>query len=377
MKRLAALLLAAGLVAGACGGDSGPDPEANPKDALVSAFEKLTDSEGIAMELSFDATVESLNALGGEGAEELSEEDAEKILDSSLSVLSKGKGDDAQFEMVVTIAGEDDVNIKMVDKVLYFQVDVEGLAETFGADTQEFDAAAQQAEAAGMAFVRPALEGEWIAVTGAEELAKQFGGAQQTEDMEASQEQFLNDITEALKDTAEVTSEGEDDAGTRLSVSLPIRDIYSRLSAALQQNPATAAVPLGQLPPESEIPDESVLLDVWVDEGDVTQVAFDLAQLARFEDGGSGEVGERAALLIELDEFDGDVEVPDDAVEVSAQQLFQGLGGAMMPGMMGGSSGSMTIPPPGGGGGFDCDQLKGAPPSVLEQFAEECPELQN
>src|SRR5687768_7040969 len=60
MKRLAALLLAAGLLAGACGGDSGPDPEADPKGALVSAFEKLTQSEGIAMEISFDATAESL-----------------------------------------------------------------------------------------------------------------------------------------------------------------------------------------------------------------------------------------------------------------------------------------------------------------------------
>ena len=374
MKRLAALLLAAGLLAGACGGDSGPDPEADPKGALVSAFEKLTQSEGIAMEISFDATPESLNALGGEGSEEMSEEDAEKLLDSSLSVLSKGKGDDAQFEMVVTIAGEEDVTIKMVEKVLYFQVDVEGIAETFGADSSEFEAAARQAEAAGMTFVRPALNGEWIAVTGAEELSKQFGGGA-TEDMEASQQQFIQDMTEALKDTAEVTTEGEDDAGTRLAVSVPIRDIYSRLTSALQQNPATAAVPFAQLPPESEIPDESVVLDVWVEDDEVTQVAFDLAQVAALEGEGGG-TGGRAALLIELDEFDDDVEVPDDAVEVSAQQLFQMFGGAMMGGM-GGSSGSGSMMPPGGGGGFDCDQLKGAPPSILEQFAEECPELQN
>ena len=375
MKRLAALLLAAGLVLGACADDSsGPDPEANPKDALISAFENLSQSEGLSMVMSFDATTESISQLDSMGGgDPMAEEDAQKLLDSRLSVIAKGEGPDAQFEMVVTVAGEDDVTLKVVDKVLYVQVDAEGLAETFGADTGELDKAETEAAAAGMGFVKPLLDGEWVAVTGADELAEQFGApVQESDEAKASQQQLIEDMTNALRDHATVNSEGTDDAGDRLSVELPLREMYSSFTNALQQNPAAAAFPFGQLPPETEVPNETIAFDVWVEDDTVTQLAFDLAQLAKFEEG--AEVGERVAILLELDEFDGNVEVPDDAVEVSAQEIFQAIGGAMMPGMMGGAgAGGETAP----GAGFDCSQLQGAPPSVIEQFAEECPELQD
>jgi hypothetical protein len=74
--------------------------------------------------------------------------------------------------------------------------------------------------------------------------------------------------------------------------------------------------------------------------------------------------------LIEFDEFGDDIEVPEDAVEVSAQQLFQMFMGSMS-GSVSESGGSIPAP----SGSFDCSQLEGAPQDVLDQFADVCPGL--
>lgn len=380
MKRLGAVATGLVLLLGGCAG-AGPDAKENPKEALISAFEKLPEREGHEITLSLDATVESLQALGSSqpGGTGMSDDDAAKILESQIQVLTKGKGPDAQIEMVATIAGEEDLTIKVVDQNLYLQADAEGLAQTFGADPAELEQAAKQADAQGLDFVRPALEGEWIAITGFQELQEQLGGPSQ-EEMEQQQERFIRDMTDAMRDTAEVEHVGDEDAGEHLAVTLPIRDLYSRMMEALQASLGPAGG-LSPLPQAAEVPDESVVLDVWVEDDSVTQVAFDLTQVEDLEgDRGSTSDGGRAILLIELEEFTEDVQPPDDAVEVEAQRLFELFGSMMMPGA--GGAGGM----PGGTGGmpggtgttgeFDCTQLEGAPPAVLEQFADECPELQ-
>ena len=370
MKRIGALVAILGLLAAACGGGSGPDPESQPKEALISAFENLANSEGMEIVLSLDATAESLNGLAGEGGQPMGEETAEKILASSLRMLTKGKGEDAQFEMVATIAGEDDLEIKVVDKITYFRADAEGLTETFGGDPAELEVMGQQAAAQGLSFVEPALNGEWIAVTGAEELAQQFGGATDADAMAENQDQMIREITAALKESATVTSQGSDDVGERLSVSIPIQDLYQRLMSTLQGIPG---FPGGQLPPQTDVPDENVTLDVWVDDDQVTQASLDFIQFMNM--GGNATTTEgRVALLMEFEEFTDEIEAPGDAVEVPAEQLMQLFMGAA--GMGGGAMGGSA---PGGGGAppadFDCDQLKGAPPAIKEQFADMCPDL--
>jgi len=371
MKRIAALLAALGLLLAACGGASGPDPEANPKEALVSAFENLANSDGLEVNLSLDATPESLNALAGDGGEPLDAATAEKVLASSLRVLTKGKGEEAQLELVATIAGEEDLEIKVVDMVTYFRADAEGLMETFGADPSQLQMMSQQATAQGLTFVEPALNGEWIAVTGAEELSQQFGAAD-ADKMAESQQKLIRDITSALEEEATVTNEGSDDAGDHLGVSIPMRAIYQRLLSSFQGLPGMP--PMGELPPETEIPDENVVMDVWVDDDRVSQLGLDFAQFVGFG-GGAESTGGRVALLMTFEEFDDDIEPPGDAVEVPAEQLMQlFLGAGGMGGATGGGMGA------GGGAGelpadFDCDQLEGAPPAIKEQFADMCPDL--
>src|SRR5688500_9852203 len=74
MKRIGALVAAVGLLLAACGGEAGPDPQAEPKEALVSAFENLANSEGTEIVLSLDATAEALAGLSGEGGSPMDEE---------------------------------------------------------------------------------------------------------------------------------------------------------------------------------------------------------------------------------------------------------------------------------------------------------------
>ena len=378
MKRIGALVAAVALLLTACGGETGPDPQANPKEALVSAFENLANSEGMEMVLSLDATAESLNGLAGEGGQPMDDETAEKILDSSLRMLTRGKGEEAQFEMVATIAGEEDLEIKFIDKIMYFRADAEGLTETFGGDPAQLDAMAQQAAAQGMSFVKPALDGEWIAVTGTEELAQQFGGGMgmDANSMAQNQQKMIEEISAALEESATVTSQGSDDIGERLSVAIPIQKLYEKLMTTFQGIPG---FPGGQMPPATEVPDENVTLQVWVDDDRVTQASLDFVQFMNM-DGNATTTEGPVALLMEFEEFDDEIEAPDDAVEVPAEQIMQlfmgaaGMGGASM-----GEGGTMEVPPPGGGGGpppnFDCDQLKGAPPAIKEQFADMCPDL--
>lgn len=369
MKRIGALAAAVGLLLAACGGGSGPDPQANPKEALVSAFENLANSEGMEIVLSLDATAESLTGLAGEGGESMDEATVEKILDSSLRMVTRGKGEEAQFEMVATIAGEEDLEIKFVDKVFYFRADAAGLAETFGGDPSDLDVMAQEAAAAGLSFVEPALNGEWIAVTGIEQLAQQFGGTMDAQGMAENQQKVIDDISAAIEESATVTSEGSDDVGDHLRVAIPIRELYTKLMTSFQGIPG---FPGGQMPPSSEVPDEDVALDVWVDDDRVTQVSLDFVQFMKMGGGATSTEGP-VALLMAFEEFDDEIEVPGDAVEVPAEQLMQifmgaagGMGGATGGGMSGGGA------PP---ADFDCDQLKGAPPAIKQQFADMCPDL--
>jgi len=360
MKRLVALALPLVLLVAACG-DSGPDPSANPKDALISAFENLSEAEGVEIVFSLDASDETLVAVS-EGS--LTAEDASKISSSAITVRTRGRGEDAQMEMVATVAGEDDVTIKVVDQVLYAQIDAQGLVETFGGDPSELDMAASQAEAQGLGFVRNAIDGDWIAIEGFKELAEQFTGAAGGDAAMIDQQKFIEDMTKAIEDTSEVTHAGSDDAGDHLVVALSIRDLYTRFSSSIQG--LTGAVPMGGLPPASEIPDEIVELDVWVADDQVTQVRLDFLKIAQtFESEPPPEGVEDFGLLLEIEEFGDEIEAPDDAVEVDAQQLMQTF--------MGGMGAGGTAPGP--SSSFDCSQLEGAPQDVLDQFADICPGL--
>lgn len=373
MKKALALAVISALLMGACAG--GDAPSEDPKAALISAMENTGSAEGLTFTLSLQSTPESLDAMaradgGGSG---LAEEDAERFLDSSVTISTRGSGEEGAFEMVVNVAGQDDFEMKAIDEVLYLRADVEGLVETFGGDPSEIDTGVQQAEAQGLDFVRPAAEGEWVSIAGLKETTQQITG--QSPPPVPEQEQLIEDLTASFRENATVTSEGVEDFGEHLVVSVPLRDTYENFVEDFAR--LGRQLPVGQLPDAAEVPDEKVTMDVWVDDDQVTQILFDLIQVARLtRDTEVPKEVKEFGFLAQIEEFDDEIKVPEDAVAIDPQQIFGLLGSMFMNGM--GAGGSAGQAPPGSdlGAGFNCDDLKGAPPEVLSQFAEECPELQ-
>jgi hypothetical protein len=366
MKKLLSLVAALALLGGACGGSSGPDPAEDPKGALVSAFENL-EGESRTFVFTIQSTPESLNALASEdGGAGMTPEDAQKILDSSLTISTEGEGEDAKAQVLANVAGnEEAVEMRVIGKDFYLRADVRGLMEQFGADTSQLESVASQAEASGLTFVGPAIDGEWLSIKGLQDQLAQFTGGAATPS--ADQTELVNQITQVIKDKATVTSEGDDDAGTHLVVSLPIRDIYQEISGSL--GALGGAVPMGDLPDPSEIPDEDVTVDVWMDGDNLSQVELDFLQFAEIADEPVPEGVDQFAFRIAFEDFSGDTSVPDGAVEVDPTTLFQGLMGGMAPGGVPGGTA------PGGTSGFDCSQLEGAPKDVKDQFKDLCPNV--
>jgi hypothetical protein len=374
MRRLLISAIAGLLVLGACGDDGGPDPADDPKGALTSALDALNGYEGVTMTMNLDSDTGSLVALS-EGS--LTDEQAQQILDSSLTISSKQAEDpaDAQAEIAVNIAGnETAVEMKMVDSTLYARADVAGIMETFGQDPSRLDDFEQQAAGQpGFDFVGPALDGEWIAFKGFDQAMQQFGGAQSTEPTEA-QKRALESFTSALEDSSEVTSGDLEGPGEHVVATVHLRQVYESFTELAGQFGATGATPM---PPASEVPDEDLRIDAWIDDGRLTQVSLDFTQFAEYE--GAEPIPEGAdklALVLGLEEFTGDVAAPDGATEVDLSQVMQGFLGT---GLGTGTAPDADVQT----GDALCDeleaQLKGQPQEVVDQFVDlygaQCPDL--
>lgn len=359
VKRSLALIATAVLVT-SCGliGDSAAEAKAT----LVDALRNLLETKSYTQTFSLQSDTESLVALG-EG--DISEEAAAKILDSRIEASGEqaDNPEDGSSQLLINIAGTDGLEMRFVDGDLYFRAEVRDLVEIFGGDPAEIDAAiAQVGGRPGFEWIEPAVGGEWIVVRDALELSQQMGGMSVTP---GQQEELVNDLLRTVEQNATVTDEGEDDAGQHLRASLPLRETAHDL---LQSLGPAAGMMEGSEGMLGDIPDEDLLLDFWIQDGTVSQLGVDFTQFAGMEDGsGNGfpEGVEELTLLVAIEEAEVTVEPVEDAIELDTTALTQALSGLMT----GGTGGAET-------GGFDCDQLKGAPPEVIELYAEECPELQ-
>ncbi len=332
MRRIFVAIVAASLLLAACN-QGAEQAREDPKGTLVSALDALEEAEGLTVTMTLQSTTESLQALAADEGDDLAAADAEKILDSSITFAGRSADDpaEAQSEVSVNVAGnEDAVELRAVGKTLYARADVAGIMTAFGEDPGQLDAISQQATAQGFEFVRPALEGEWLSVQGIDQLAKMFGGAVATPS--AEQRRLVENFTEALKQSTQVSSEGEDDAGSHLVATLPLRESYQHfleLAEGIGQGFPTTQ----QFPPVSEVPDEEIRVDTWVQDDRLSQVEFDFLQLNDVVEGEDIPEGvEQLALRLTIDEFTDEVEAPEGATPVDVQQILQGLFGGFRPG---------------------------------------------
>ena len=361
MRKFLIFPLACLLLLAACG-SSGPDPAENPEAALTSAFENAAEREGNTFVFTIESDADSLMAAS-EG--ELEPDVADSILASSLSMSTTNVEDpeDAEFEMTVDIDGNL-VELASTDpNTLYVRADVRELVEQFGGTQAEIDQALSGAPP-GFSFVQALVDGEWVEFTGAEALSEQLG-APSPDPEEAAL--FLQEISAALE-SAEVTDEGAEDPGQHLVATIGVRELYEAFTRAASN---LAQFPGAALPPASEVPSEEIRVDFWVDDDQLTQVQLDVTQFADWEDAEFPEGVDELALQITLEEFGGGVEEPDAADTVDLKQLMQLFMQGMTGSMGTGSTGNSGAPV-----GDLCESLKGAPAEVIEQFAAECPELQ-
>jgi hypothetical protein len=385
MRKWLGLLLVAGLFLGACNDEGGGEPSEDAKATLVSAFEAMGEADAQSVTVSIASDPESLSTLS-EGA--ITEDQAATVLGSSITVDATNAEDpaDRAVRVVVNIEGTDGVEFVVVGSDLYLRADVQGFIETFGLDDSGLQTAIAQAEAQGLAFVRPLASGEFVKFSGATDLAS---GASPAPDA-AQQQELLKQFGDAIEAEATVTSEGTDDVGEHLVATVPLRALYQRLISLFPQ--AGGGLPPGMLPPAEQIPDRNLSLDVWVADGKVAQIEFDVTQLGQFaEESGEENPFEgvnQFALRVVLSEDVDEIAAPEAATEVSAEQL-QSLFGSLLFGGAGEGAVPGGGPAPGGGGGggggdvpgLDCsiyqdlpqeafDQI---PPETLDQLEALCP----
>lgn len=369
MKKTLAVLAGAFLLLTACTNNNEPSAVEDPKGALVSGLRSLLESETLTQTITVQSDTASLVALG-EG--DIDEETAGKILSSSVQVSATqaDNPEDASSLILVNIAGNDDLEVRFVEGDLYLRADVASILETFGQDPSQLDAITSQVQGqAGFEWVDEAMAGEWLVINDAVALAEQLGGASAINGEQ--QRQLVNELLRTVEQNATVTEEGEDEAGTHLRATLPLRETVQDIMDAIPDAGMGTAEMEQSL---QDVPDADVPLDFWISDGTVSQIAFDVTEFAAALEGSDDEEFpegvEEFSVVIAIEEFDGTIDPVADATAIDTAAVGQALSG-MMTGGMGAGGGAAP-----GGGAFDCDMLKGAPPEVVELYAEECPELQ-
>lgn len=369
LRRLAAPLLAGALLLGACS-DGGGEQEAaeNPEQAFTDALDALAEYEGVTLVMTIEADPAALEA------DDTPPEVAEAIVNSSITISAKGEtAENAQAEVTINVDGnEDAAQIAAVDQSIYLRADVGELVEKFGGDTSQVDAFAQQASAQGFDFAQALVDGEWVGIEGVDEIAEQLGLPQASADPEQAA-QVADQIAQILEKNADVSSEGSDDVGAHLVVTVPLRDTLQELMGALQE---VAGAPAGSLPTDglSEVPDADIPIDVWVSDGRLVQVELDVVAIAEATGEEPPEGVDEFAIRFTIDEFTEDVEAPDDFTAIDVQQLIQSFFGAAMGSTEAGSAG--IVPAPAGDRGplavpelgIACTDLEMLSPQEIEQF---------
>jgi hypothetical protein len=351
---LTVLLLAATTVA--CDRVGGTSVEDDPEGALREALEALADYDGIELllQLSADETARAQALAEGD----MTEDELELLLTSSVLVRASGTDDeDGAAEFVVTIDDTAVAELRVLpDLDLYLRLDLDAILELVDDPEarQTIDEFATQADAFGLRdVVEAAQRGEWIQVTGLEQLMNLFGGPQPQDEVDEEEaERLAEELSAAavrfLDEDVSVTYVGSDDAGERVRATTDgaaLRDFLEEVSAIAASSEALAGADPQDLAGEfDDLPaDATITFDAWISGGELTQIAIDLGAL---DD--SGEIEGELLLVVGIAEFTGSIDAPDEAAQVD---LFGLMGGFL--GGLGGPGGDLFEDDPFADDGFD------------------------
>ncbi|MDQ4145248.1 MAG: hypothetical protein M3198_16210 [Actinomycetota bacterium] len=381
-KWVICLLVPALLLAGCSddGGDSSgsPSAEEDPTNALIAAIERTAASETQTVTVTLQSTPESL-AAASEGS--LPPGAAETILGSSVTVSTTGGDDPARQSggLTIDVPGTEGAEILFSGSDLYLRADVRGLAETFGQNAATVDAFLQSPVAQQAPFLQAAADGKFIKIEGTEEMAGNTGA---TQELAEQRKLLLGELGEIIRADGEVTSEGEDDTGEHLLLSVPLAPLYQRAGELW-----SSLVP-GGLPPQPSpefVPEEGdLVLDVWLSEGDLAQVEVDLVRFNEEVQGDMPPGVEELAVRMGFSDEAEPVDPPADAVTVTGDEIMSLIfGGAFGGGGFPGDAPTEAPDTSGGGEDVDCsiyeglppESFEGLPPDLLEELEKICPEV--
>jgi hypothetical protein len=367
MRRMILLLLAGALIATACGGSSGTGSSADGEGALIAAVMKLQSSPA-TMTLTLQSDVGSLQALtAADGGDSLGGTDFQTVLDSSITVSRTGAAGakDARSQTVVKIGDNNDaIETRMVDKKLYVRADVAGLINTFGKDRSDLSDLLKEADANGLDFVRPAVQGKWLALEGSDKLGKTLGAKAGTSvPSDGKRKQLTDEFLQRLLASLSVKTVGDDSAGTHMEASIPARAAY----AAIQQlvlNAGKGLPPGAAMPSPTTIPDKPITVDVWVRDGKLTQIELDLKRLMALGENPVPAGVHQLAIRIAISDFTGSIEAPSGAVAVNLTALANRYLAAITQGGSASSGGSSAMPE------VTCSTLKTMSPQDLKRLMD-------
>lgn len=334
---LAATAAASVLVAG-CGSGSGAKAteSKDPKAALSTGLDGLSDTDALTVTLKLDTTADKLVALSresGKASDRIDPAAAQKVAAASivletkttdgtkLSAVKAGSKTKAATRFAFIEDGDTLAQLVGTGNALFMQAKVKDLLTLF---QQQKQYATLQARVAQMpAFVKAFVQGQWVTLdlNALKALGNQFGATQASPSQQQTQK-LINDLRAALTKDVTVTRVGADDDGDHLKLSAHTRVFAQDLMQAVTGAVPAAGLAAGQFDPQ-KVPDRAIAVDAWVKDGALSKLVLDVVQFAK---PGEAKPGESLPVVLQFDRSGDDISKPSDAVSVDTTQLFSMLG---------------------------------------------------
>jgi hypothetical protein len=334
-----ALLATAALVLAGCGGAAEQDAQEDPEAALQEAVEALEDYEGLEMTLALSADETARAGLLADG--EMEEQELDLLLSSALTVRATSDEDagEGSAEVAISLGDRTPIELRVIDERFFVRADLPELFDALD-DPELAGDLGELTELLPPDIVTALEDGGWLEIVGIDDLDELFGpGATGDDEPQELDEEQAERIAERISERfstfveqdVEASFAGEEDAGDRLLVTTEgaaaaalLQDVVSIVASEagdLAAGITELDEELSQLETQA---DEQVELDVWLEDGRISQVAFDLTEAT--DEPLDGEM----LLLIGMQEFTGSIDVPDDVTELD---LFRVLTGFFLGGM--------------------------------------------
>jgi len=216
------------------------------------------------------------------------------------------------------------VDIRQVSGTVYLQADVEKILQLANQPADVFKNL--QAETSQMpSFVGALLNGKWVSLKDSDVKALEqeaqglTGGAQASSSPSASQKkQILSDLTTIFSRDVTVTENQSTSNGGTYTLTAHTRALVTDFLSDISSIEPALQSKLGQFKP-SMVPSKKLSFDVTVTGGKVSQLSFDVVQLAPPH--ANVPAGSHFPILADFDTATRVVKAPSGATPVSLSQL--------------------------------------------------------